>query len=189
MKKYLSAFAMITAFSIGSLYASDNQLVLESVVTAGAVVGFSDMSGESLGSGQTGTVVFRNPTNSFYFGTISAGEQFTQMTKPLYVKTNNGSGVSITIDDASNSGNLKRFGGATIIVDYKILGSDYTIGDSVNLLTTTNTGSSSIGDLEIIPRQTDAIQEAGNYGTSLDVTIALSFIGNHDEKNSSVATL
>ena len=172
MKRFILVSMMASLICLNT-HAADNEIALEAAVTAGAVVGFSDMSSESLGSGTTGIVKFKNPTDTFYFGTISAGEQFTAMIKSIYVKTNNKNGVSITLTDASNNGNLKRLGGATIEVDYKILGSAYNIGDTVNLTNGVNDGGSSIGTLEIAPKVTDAIQRAGNYGTTLTVTIAL----------------
>ncbi|NPA60457.1 MAG: hypothetical protein GXO30_08400 [Epsilonproteobacteria bacterium] len=172
MKSFILSGLAVVLLSIAA-NANDNEIVLEASVTPGAVVGFSDMSGESLGTGTTSIVVFRNPTDTFYFPTISAGEQFAAMTKPIYVKTNNGAGVTITLDDSANGGNLVRTGGATIEVDYTLLGASYTIGSTVNLTDDVDDGDTSIGDLVIAPKQTDDIQRAGTYGTTLTVTIAL----------------
>ena len=175
MKRLLSSVLVVGLLGVVGANAADNEIVLEGTVTAGAVVGFEDVSSESLGNGSTAVIKFKDPGAAIDFGQKAPGETFDAITKDLYVKTNNGAGVTMEITDATNSGNLAHTDGDTIAVTYELMSSAYTVGTTgaVDLVTAVNDGSSSVGTLKMTPAQLTAIQKAGDYRTTLSVTIAL----------------
>ncbi|NPA60458.1 MAG: hypothetical protein GXO30_08405 [Epsilonproteobacteria bacterium] len=175
MKKLLSSVLVAGLLGAVAVNAADDEIVLEGTVTAGAVVGFENVSGESLGTGSTAVIKFKDPGASIDFGTKAPGETFDAITKDLYVKTNNGPGVTMELTDATNSGNLAHADGDTISIAYELMGSSYTIGTTgaVDLVTAVNDGTSSVGTLKMTPAELTAIQKAGDYTTTLSVTIAL----------------
>jgi len=179
MKKLLSIVA-IGALLSTTVFANDNEIDITGTVLSGAVVGFSNMSTEALFLGDNAIVKFKDP-DKINLGIIGVGETFADnLIQHIYVKTNDTNGVSMTITDSTNSGNLKGFDNhgvaneETITMAYKLMGSDYVIGttNAVNLVTAKNVGSDSVGDFEMIPTAATANQAAGTYGTVLTVTIA-----------------
>jgi len=180
MKKLLSTVMIATLLST-TAFAVDNQINITGTVLSGAVVGFSDMSEEALFSGDDAIVKFKDP-GQINLGTIGVGETFADnLEKDIYVKTNDTNGVTITLTDTTNSGNLKGMdnhntaNGETINMSYKVMNSDYTIGTTgaVDLVTTKDSGKNSVGTFKMIPDTATSNQGAGTYGTVLTVTIAV----------------
>lgn len=180
MKRLLSIIALGALLSSG-VNAADNQIDITGTVLSGAVVGFADMSGEALFSGDTAIVKFKDPSQ-INLGTIGVGETFADgLTQNIYVKTNDTNGVSMSITDGTNSGNLKGLdsagadNGETIDVSYNLMGAAYTLGTTgaVTLVATKDLGSTSVGDLVMTPSAATTNQGAGTYGTVLTVTIAV----------------
>lgn len=166
MKKILRN-GMLAGLLAISANAAQDQIDLTGVINTTVVAGFVEVSGE------TGAGVFiNNAANSVDFGAIDAGGTFAAVTKPIYVKTNNRSGATMTLTDSDNSGNLVESGGDTIQVVYTFGGSNITLGSSFDLTRSVNAGSKSVGDLVIKPSSTTANQTAGTYSTTLAVTIA-----------------
>ena len=180
MKKLLS-IAAVAALLVTSVNAADDQIDITGTVLSGAVVGFSDMSGEALFSGDTAIVKFKDP-GQIDLGIIGVGETFADnLTQNVYVKTNDTNGVSMTITDTVNSGHLTGVDSAgvdnteDINMAYNLMNNAYTIGTTgaVNLVTAKDTGDTSVGDFVMIPTQATSNQGAGTYGTVLTVAIAV----------------
>jgi len=180
MKKLLSIVA-IGALLSTTVFADDNEIDITGTVLSGAVVGFSDMSDQDLFSGDSAIVKFKDP-GQIDLGIIGVGETFADnLTQNIYVKTNDTNGVSMTITDPTNNGNLKGVdsndapNGETITMAYKLMGSDYVIGTTgaVTVASGKDDGTTKQGNFEMNPSAASANQAAGTYGTVLTVAIAV----------------
>jgi opacity protein-like surface antigen len=180
MKKLLSIAAVAALLTTGA-FAADNQIDITGTVLSGAVVGFSDMSGENLFLLDDAIVKFKDP-GQIDLGIIGVGETFAdQLTQTIFVKTNDTNGVSMTITDTVNSGHLTGVdnagadNGEDIDMAYNVMGAAYLIGTTgaVDLVTAKNTGGNSVGDFVMPPDAATANQGAGDYGTVLTVAIAV----------------
>jgi len=180
MKKLLSIVTVGALFSTMAFATNDNEIDITGTVLSGAVVGFSDMSGEALFSGDSAIVKFKDP-GQINLGIIGVGETFEDnLVQPIYVKTNDTNGVSMTITDPTNSGNLNglddhgKDNGESINMSYKLMGVDYIIGTTgaVTVASGKNDGTKKQGEFKMIPDAATSNQAAGTYGTVLTVTIS-----------------
>ena len=180
MKKLLSIMAIGALFSTTAFATNDNKIDIIGTVLSGAVVGFSDMSQEALFSGDSAIVKFKDP-GQINLGIIGVGETFeNNLVQSIYVKTNDTNGVTMTITDPTNSGNLNGLddhstdNGESITMSYKLMGLDYTIGTTgaVTVASGKDDGKTKQGEFKMIPDAATANQAAGTYGTVLTVTIA-----------------
>ena len=164
MKKSLILLNIIASILLGS----DNQIRLEATVLPGAVVGFSDVSSESLA--QSSPKVKDMTIN---FGEIKEGEVLPKVIMPIFVKTNT-SNVTLSLDTSINNQNLQkamdRYG---LSLTYKVLGKRYVIGSSsaVEIAANPNYGKVEVGYLEVIPSSQKLPQ--GSYKTTLIASISL----------------
>jgi hypothetical protein len=180
MKKLLSIAAVAALFATG-MNAADDQIDITGTVLSGAVVGFVEMSGEALFSGDVGIVKFKDP-GQINLGIIGVGETFADnLSQDIYVKTNDTNGVSMTITDTVNNGHLTGIdnagadNGEDINMAYTLMGTDYTVGTTgaVTVASGKDDGTTDQGDFVMAPVAAKANQAAGTYGTVLTVAIAV----------------
>ena len=173
MKKLLSSVLVAGLLGVVGANAADNQIVIQGTVTAGAVVGFSDMSAESLGSGSTAVLKFKDPGAAIDFGQYAPGETMPSITKDLFVKTNT-SGVSIPIDESRYNDKLyQAIKEKGLKLSYKVMGSSYTIGSykPLEVASNPNYGRNPVGYIEVIPSSVKLPE--GTYKTTLIASISL----------------
>ena len=156
---------------IGMPASADNTIGAGGTVLPSAVVGFSDVSGETL----TATDRFIDATINL--GSTELNSHFSPtITNDFYVKSNNPNGVNISIaphaGEASN-GALTGPNGETIELTYYLDGFNiYNIATSptVSLTSTATTGNTAGKSFVIVPEVPNT-NTAGVYDTVLDVTI------------------
>ena len=168
MKKLLSIAAVAALLSTGAI--ADNTIGVSGTVLPSAVVAFSDASAQALG------------TDKFVDGTIDIGTNeigaFSAIDTPVFVRTNVAAGntVTMSISDATNSGNLAETSGsgASIPMAYAFgtTGSEAAIalGTAFTVATGANAGSATVGNFKATPTVADD-QLAGDYSTTLTVAI------------------
>ena len=152
-------------------FAANNAITLTAEIGVVTVVGFADVSAETLND------TFVNATPDLDFGLVAAGTDFTAITTPIFVRHNDtATNAQITFTDAANGGNLKHSALAEVIpVTYTILGNAITLGTPVELLAagTVNAGSVSLGDFVATPTAGGtAGKSTGIYSTTLTVTVS-----------------
>ena len=164
MKKLLSIVA-ISALLITGASATDNEILVQGEVEAGAVV--------ALGAAPTANLV----GNVFLFegATIDLGKMAlnsdTEKVIALHVKTNSNDGVKMSISDETNGGKLADGDKAKIDMAYKFGSSAFTVGGgALSLVDGTHDGENKAGDF-IATASVDDDQESGNYATTLAVLI------------------
>ena len=174
MKKLLSIVAVAALFSTGAI--ADNKITIGGNILPSAVVGFADVSGQTL----TGTDRFIDATinlgshevDAFNSGALAASSQST------FIKTNIATTGSVSM--SINSANPDKTtlvnavdSTATIPVVYKI-GTTNITPDGLTFVTianTANAGSTAITDKFTITPSAAADQLSGTYGAVLTVAI------------------
>jgi hypothetical protein len=137
-------------------------------VLPGAVVGFSDVSSESLAQSKPEVKDL-----TIDFGSINNDEVLQKVTMPIYVKTNT-SGVTISIDDSRYNSNLyKAIKEQGLKLNYKVMGQSYSVGSSnaLEIASNPNYGKAPVGYIEVIPSSVKLPQ--GRYKTTLVASISL----------------
>lgn len=174
MNKILSIAAVAALLSTGAI--ADNEITITGEVLPSAVVGFVDVSGQTL----TGTDKFIDASidlGTHEVNTFNA-DATTASSQSIYVKTNVATGHAVTMKIASENGNnlVDSVSGATIPVVYKIgtteLATDAS--NSATLATGANAGSTAINDKFTITPTAANDQLAGKYDATLSVTITAS---------------
>jgi len=170
MKKLLSIVAIGALLSTGAI--AENQITVSGKVLPSAVVGFSAVNGQTLG------------TDKFIDATIDLGAHEVDVfntdaatSKDIFVKTNVATGHAVTMAITSNNGDTLKDTAtgstATIPVTYKVgntaLATDGT--NPVTLANAANAGSQAITDKFTIATNAADDQLAGTYGAILTVTI------------------
>ena len=171
MKKLLSIAAVAALLSTGAM--ADDTITITGEVLPSAVVGFADVSGETL----TGTDKFVDASIDLGSHEVDVfnGAATTASSRSIFVKTNVATGHPVTMKIVSeNADNLvDAVSGATIPVVYAIgattLATDGS--NSATLATTANAGSTAIADNFTITPTAANDQLAGTYGSTLAVTI------------------
>ncbi len=172
MKKLFFSLATVGVLA-GSAIAADN-INISGTVLPSAYVGFTSVGGQTL-LGNTGQFIGVD----INLADISAGGTFATITQPVHVKTNHLPGVTMTLTDGANGGNLKHATtNDTIAMSYQLMGSAYNIGTTgaIDLITgavSLGDDTASVGNFVMTPATTTLTQLAGAYSTTLIVTIGL----------------
>ena len=166
MKKLLSVATVATLLVTSANAVDNNRIEIMGNILAGAVVWIGDSQNTPL---TAGNFIFEG--NSVDLENMVLGED-TIKSMPLSVRTNSTSGVKMTIEDATNNGNLADGSKAKIAMSYKLdsLG-DLTLGEAKSLVAGVNDGTTAIDNFTV-KATVPADQEAGTYKTTLTVTIA-----------------
>jgi len=168
MKKLLSIAAVAALLSIGAI--ADNTIDVSGEVLPSAVVGFADVSGETLGTDK-----FIDATINLGSHEVDAFNTDAATSKDIFVKTNIATGNTVTMAITSNNGDTLKdeVSGATIPVTYTVgntaLATDGT--NPVTLANAANAGSQAITDKFTIATNAADDQLAGTYGATLTVEI------------------
>ena len=173
MNKILSIAAVAALLSTGAI--ADNEITITGEVLPSAVVGFVDVSGQTL----TGTDKFVDATIDLGSHEVDVfnNDALAASSSDIFVKTNIASAadhiVTMAITDP-NGGALKDAASdATIPVKYKVGETELNPSgtNTVTLATEANDGSSAIGKKFTVTPNATATQLAGTYGTTLTVAI------------------
>ena len=168
MKKLLSIAAVAALLSTAAV--ADNTIGVSGTVLPSAVVGFSDVSGETLG----GPDKFLD--YAVDIGSTELNSRFNTITNSFYVKSNNPNGVNISITPHAGEdpdGGITGPTGEVIDVTYYLDGFniyDMTASPTVSL-TSTATAGDIAGKTFTIVADKPNLKTAGLYDTVLDVTI------------------
>lgn len=170
MKKLLSIVAAATLLSTGAIA---DTITITGTVLPSAVVGFADVSAETL----TGTDKFIDATIDLGAHEVDVfnADSLTASSKDIYVKTNVATGnlVTMAITADSNAGLKDTVSGEVITAVYKVGATALAVDGSntATLTTTANAGSTAIADKFTVTTNADDDQLAGVYGTVLTVAI------------------
>ena len=168
MKKiiFIASIISLTTISI----TADNTIGVSGTVLPSAVVGFSDVSGESLG----GADKFIDA--SIDLGSTELNSRFSTITNNFYVKSNNPNGVNISITPHAGEdtdGAITGPNGEIIEITYYLDG--FNIYDMTSSSTVSLTSVATAGDVAgktfTAVAERPNINTAGFYDTVLDVTI------------------
>ena len=169
MKKSFLTIILLVGF-VGVNAMADDTITISGTVLPAAVVGFSDVSGETLNANDR----FMDATIDM--GTDEPNEGFTITPKYFYVKSNNPNGISISITphtSENSSGFLTGETGEVLSLQYFIDGfSNYSMSASpaVSLTDTATNGTEKGKSFSIVANIPDT-HTAGVYDTVLDVTV------------------
>jgi hypothetical protein len=165
-------FILLSLLTVTTLFSNVNEIEVGGEVLSAGIVGFDTPIIENL------------VDNSFSFkgtfidiGAIPLGGKISPITKKIYVKTNATDGITMEITDPKGymHGHFIDSSGDNLIqMKYSLMGSTYAIKDdgAKDLVTTTNSGESDIGDFVIEQKNsTSPDQPAGIYGVVLNVKI------------------
>ena len=170
MKNLLSIAAVTALLSTGAMA---DTITITGEVLPSAVVGFADVSGETL----TGTDKFVDATIDLGIHEVDVfnSNSLTASSKSIFVKTNvaTGNNVTMAITADSNGGLKDSVSGKVIPAVYKVGATTLLVDGSntVTLASAANTGSTAIGDKFSVTTTADPDQLAGTYETVLTVAI------------------
>lgn len=166
MKKLLS-IAAVAALLSTSAVAVPNQVELTGSILPAAQVSFG---AAPTGTLTGGTFMFEGasiPFNNLVLGVDTPKEQ------DVYVKTNSNTGVTMTISDPVNGGDMVTTTGETLKMEYSLLGNPVNVPaeDLMPLVNGANLGTLPLGKFLAVAQPTPN-QVSGNYSTTLNITIA-----------------
>lgn len=149
---------------------ADDKITISGTVLPAAVIGFSDVSGETLNANDR----FLNATIDM--GTTEPNTAFSTISNHFYVKSNNPNGVQISITPhatENTNGWLTGANGETLGATYFLDGfTQYSMSDSpIVSLTTGATNGQTQGKTFVISPSVPINHTAGIYNTVLDVKI------------------
>lgn len=167
-KSFLSILIVMGLVSINSM--ANDSITISGTVLPAAVVGFSDVSGQTLNANDR----FMDATIDM--GTTELNSQFTTITNHFYTKSNNPNGVQISITPHAGenaNGWLTGANGETLSATYYLDGfNQYNVATSPTVtLTSGATDGTTQGKTFVISPSVPNTQTAGIYNTVLDVTI------------------
>ena len=167
-KSFLTVMLVMGVVGVNSM--ADDTITISGTVLPAAVVGFSDVSSETLNENDRFIDAVIN------IGTGEPNEGFTVTPSHFYVKSNNPNGVSISITPhtgENSSGHLTGETGEILGMQYFIGGfNSYSMSSSptVSLTTGPTNGTEEGKSFSIVANVPDT-QTAGIYDTVLDVTV------------------
>lgn len=168
MKKVRILSILLLIFYSAALFGAANKIELTATIGSKALVGFNDMSSSTA----KGLIFVDDSLNSLDFGTQSAGEIHAAITRPIYISTNNNSGINMTLQDSSNGGDLVHTSGDSIKMNYIFDGEPITIWTPFQIASGINNGSIPVGNMEFQPKRTSIDNSTGSYSTTLSVIIS-----------------
>ena len=166
MKKSFLTIILFVGF-VGVNAMADDTITISGTVLPAAVVGFSDVSGETLNAND------RFIDATIDMGTTELNTPFTTITKKFYTKSNNPNGVQIKIKPHAGenaSGDLTSSTGEILNVNYLFNFNNYTMDSTVTLTTEDTAGDTAGYTFMTIPHR-PTTQTAGIYDTVLDVAV------------------
>lgn len=165
IRQYCSLLAI---FLVTNVFAAENEIGLSAEVDSVSSVGFS-----SINAGNTASSTFSDGDNELDFGSVFTGNTHSAITKDIFVLNNNSGGITMTISDNINAGDLTHTVDSSqkIAMNYQFASSNIVLGEPFTLSTGTNDGTTSVGLMSFTPDVVPVGSLSGAYATTLTVSI------------------